>query len=40
MVADEGGILCKAPGWKLSFLLKIKMKQKPGYKNKEYDAIF
>ena len=30
----------EAPGWKPLFLLKTKIKQNPGYSNKEYNAIF
>ena len=39
MEGDEGGIFSKAPDWK-SLLLKIKIKQKSGCPNKEYNAIF
>ena len=38
MERDEGDIFSDAPDWKPLFLLKKKIKQKPGYSNKEYNA--
>ena len=43
MEGDEGGIFSKGTDWKslsLFFLLKIKIKQNPGWPNKEYNSIF
>ena len=37
---DERDIFRKAPVWKPSFLCKIKIKQNPGYPNKEYNVVF
>ena len=39
MKGDEGGNFSKAPDWKPLFLLKIKIKQKPAYRNKEYNLL-
>ena len=39
MEGDEGGIFSNALDWKPSFLLRIKIKQKLGYLNKEYNII-
>ena len=40
MEVDEFGIFSKAPDWKPLLLLTIKIKQKPGWPNREYNAIF
>ena len=40
MEGNEVGIFVKAPDWMPLFLLKIKIKQNPGYPNKEYNVIF
>ena len=40
MKGNEGGIFIKAPNWMSLFLLKIKIKQNPGYPDKEYNVIF
>ena len=40
MKGNEVGIFTKAPGWILLFLLMVKLKQNPGYPNKEYYTIF
>ena len=40
MKGNEVGIFTKAPGWILLFLFMVKLKQNPGYPNKEYYAIF
>ena len=37
---DEGGIFSKAPDWKFLLLLKIEVKQNPGYPDKEYNANY
>ena len=39
MEGDEGGIFSNALDWKPSFLLRIKIKQKLGHLNKEYNII-
>ena len=40
MEGNEVGIFVKAPDWMPLFLLKIKIKQNPGYPNKECNVIF
>ena len=40
MKGDEGGNFSKVPDWKPLFLLKIKIKQKPACRNKEYNVAF
>ena len=37
---DEGGNFSKAQDWKPLFLLKVKIKQKPASRNKEYNVAF
>ena len=40
MKGDEGGISNNFPDRKPLFLFKIKVKQNPGYPNKEYNVVF
>ena len=39
MEGNEVGIFVKAPDWMPLLLLKIKIKQNPGYPSKEYNVI-
>ena len=40
MKGDEGGNFSKAPDQQHLFLLKVKIKQKPACRNKEYNVAF
>ena len=40
MKGNEGGNFSKAPHRKRLFLLKVKIKQKPACRNKEYNVAF